>query len=110
MSSDGCSARKAESAGITCSRSTIPFDPRPPMYSSGVRLGTPALTTLGLGRTEMDQIADIIHATLGATEPAPTPSGRSRARYRLDADVADAGRIRSAELLDRFPLYPDIQL
>jgi glycine hydroxymethyltransferase len=110
----GLTGRQAESAlldaGVVTNRNSIPADPNGAWYTSGVRLGTPALTTLGLGRTEMDQIADIIHATLVATEPAPTPSGRSRARYRLDADVADAGRIRSAELLDRFPLYPDIQL
>jgi glycine hydroxymethyltransferase len=113
-SSYGLSGRQAESAlldaGVVTNRNSIPADPNGVWYTSGVRLGTPALTTLGLRRAEMDEIAGIIHATLVATDPAPSPTGRSKARYQLDDDVAHAGRRRSAELLDRFPLYPEIQL
>ncbi len=58
----------------------------------------------------MDEIAGIIAATLTATSPASAPSGPSKAHYILDHTTADTGRRRSAELLDRFPLYPQIQL
>ena len=114
-SSYGLTGRQAESAlldaGVVTNRNSIPADPNGAWHTSGIRLGTPALTTLGLGPTEMDQIADIIAATLTATTPSPPPpSGPSKARYILDGTIADNGRRGSAELLARFPLYPQIQL
>jgi glycine hydroxymethyltransferase len=113
-SSYGLTGRQAESAlldaGVVTNRNSIPADANGPWYTSGIRLGTPALTTLGFGPAEMDEVADIIAATLAATAPASAPSGPSKARYILDHTTADTGRRRSAELLDRFPLYPQIQL
>ena len=110
----GLTGRQAESAlldaGVVTNRNSVPGDPNGPWYTSGIRLGTPALTTLGLGPDEMDEIADIIAATLSATSPASASSGPSKARYILDDITADTGRRRSAELLHRFPLYPQIQL
>jgi glycine hydroxymethyltransferase len=53
-------------AGITVNKNTVPFDPRPPFNPSGIRLGTPALTTRGLKQTEMDQVADWIDRALTA--------------------------------------------
>ena len=110
----GLTGRQAESAlldaGVVTNRNSIPADPNGPWYTSGIRLGTPALTTLGLGPAEMDEIADIITATLSATSPARASSGPSKAHYILDDTTASTGRSRSAELLDRFPLYPQIQL
>ncbi|MHB1446748.1 MAG: glycine hydroxymethyltransferase [Acidimicrobiales bacterium] len=110
----GLTGRQAESslleAGVVTNRNSIPADPNGAWYTSGVRLGTPALTTLGLGPAEMDEVADIIATTLRATQPASTRTGLSQARYRLDAGVAEAGRQRSADLLDRFPLYPSVVL
>lgn len=113
-SSYGLTGRQAESAlldaGVVTNRNSIPADPNGAWYTSGIRLGTPALTTLGLGPAEMDEIADIIAATLAATSPASASSGPSKAHYILDDSTADTGRRRSADLLDRFPLYPHIQL
>jgi glycine hydroxymethyltransferase len=110
----GITGRQAESAlldaGVVTNRNAIPADPNGTWYTSGIRLGTPALTTLGFGRDEMDEIADIIAVTLTATVPAAAASGPSRARYLLDDAVAATGRQRSAELLARYPLYPQIQL
>ncbi|MBM2827114.1 MAG: glyA [Dehalococcoidia bacterium] len=64
LTSTGVTGRAAERAldavGITVSRSTIPFDPRPPMTASGIRLGTPALTTRGFGPQEMKTIAGFV--------------------------------------------------
>ena len=111
----GLTGRQAESAlvesGVVTNRNSIPADPNGAWYTSGVRLGTPALTTLGLGPDELDEVAGIIVDVLSATSPAPTKSGApSKARYQLAADVADAGRKRCADLLAKFPLYPTIDL
>src|SRR6185295_14806540 len=75
----GLTGRQAEAAlvdaGIVTNRNTIPGDPNGAWYTSGVRLGTPALTTLGLGPAEMDEVADLIDGTLRSTERATGPSG-----------------------------------
>lgn len=63
----GAEAEKALGlAGITVNKNTVPFDPRPPFDPSGIRLGTPALTTRGLKEAEMDQVADWIDAAIVA--------------------------------------------
>jgi glycine hydroxymethyltransferase len=75
-------------AGITVNRNAVPFDPRPPMVTSGLRIGTPALATRGFGSTEFTEVADIIATAL-----------------KGGADVA-ALRARVKKLADDFPLYP----
>jgi glycine hydroxymethyltransferase len=95
---------------VVTNRNSIPADPNGAWYTSGIRLGTPALTTLGFGAAEMGEVADIIATTLGATTAATAPSGPSKARYLLEGSVADTGRRRSADLLARFPLYPELTL
>jgi glycine hydroxymethyltransferase len=110
----GLTGRQAESAlldaGVVTNRNCIPADPNGAWYTSGIRLGTPALTTLGFGTDEMDQVADIITATLSATTPTAGPSGPSKAHYSLDKANAEVGRSRSAELVSRHPLYPELHL
>ncbi|HEY2507804.1 MAG TPA: glycine hydroxymethyltransferase [Streptosporangiaceae bacterium] len=110
----GLTGRQAESAlldsGIVTNRNSIPADPNGPWYTSGIRLGTPALTTRGAGPAEMDEIADMIVTVLRATSPAAAASGRSKARYGLDARVADTVRQRARDLLAAHPLYPEVML
>jgi glycine hydroxymethyltransferase len=110
----GLTGRQAESAllacGVVTNRNSIPADPNGAWYTSGVRLGTPALTTLGLGPDETDEAADIIVTALRATTPASGPSGPSRARFEQPPAVTDACRRRAADLLARFPHYPTIEL
>ncbi|KOV61814.1 serine hydroxymethyltransferase [Streptomyces sp. MMG1121] len=77
--------------GITVNRNAVPFDPRPPMVSSGVRIGTPALAARGFGAEEFTEVADIV-----ATAFLPG----------FDDRVAAALRRRVQVLTDRFPLYP----
>src|SRR6476660_4721323 len=75
----GLTGRQAESAlravGMTLNRNSLPFDANGPWYTSGLRLGTPALTTLGMGVDEMREIAEVIAAILHATEPGVVAAG-----------------------------------
>ena len=80
-------------AGITCNRNTIPDDPRSPFLTSGLRLGTAAETTAGMGPPEMQTIADLIVRTLQA---------------RTDEGEVAAVRAEVAELCAAFPPYPDL--
>jgi glycine hydroxymethyltransferase len=81
------------SAGITVNRNAVPNDPRPPMTTSGLRVGTPALATRGFGDEEFTEVADIIaEALVGGSA----------------ADVA-ALRARVTALTERFPLYPGLK-
>jgi glycine hydroxymethyltransferase len=85
-------AEKAlEAAGITANKNTIPFDTNKPFVASGIRLGTPALTTRGMGEEEMRQVARLIAAVLHEPES-------EEVRTRVGESVR--------ELASRFPLYP----
>jgi glycine hydroxymethyltransferase len=75
--------------GITVNRNAVPFDPRPPMVTSGLRIGTPALATRGFGDTEFTEVAEIIAAAL---QPgADVPALRSRVKTLADAFPLYAG-------------------
>jgi len=81
-----------ESAGITVNKNAIPFDENPPMVASGLRIGTPAVTTRGMGTDEMDTIADLMSRALDA---------------RDDPAALSAIRAEVRALTSRFPLYPN---
>ncbi|HEY3572021.1 MAG TPA: serine hydroxymethyltransferase [Thermoanaerobaculia bacterium] len=84
-------AEKAlDAAHITVNKNTIPYDPNPPLVASGIRIGTPALTTRGMKEPEMEQVGDFIAEILRAPEDEAVRESVS-------------GRIR--ELCERFPLY-----
>ena len=111
----GLTGRHAESAlldsGIVTNRNAIPRDPNGAWYTSGVRLGTPALTTRGLDENGMDRVAELIVDVLAATSPVAGPSGApSKAKYRLADGVADKTKSACAELLSGYPLYPEVDL
>ena len=107
----GLTGRQAESAlleaGVVTNRNSVPRDANGAWYTSGIRMGTPALTTLGFGPEELDEVAGIVAAVLGATAPAAVTA---KAKYLLDAKVAADSRDRCADLLGRHPLYPGIEL
>ncbi|GAA3641997.1 serine hydroxymethyltransferase [Microlunatus ginsengisoli] len=84
---------RLHSIGITVNRNAVPFDPRPPMVSSGLRIGTPALATRGFGDDEFAEVAEIIATALKAD---------------FDEEIQHLLRKRVAALADRFPLYPDL--
>lgn len=112
----GLTGRHAETAlraaKITVNRNAIPFDKQGAWYTSGIRLGTPALTTLGMGAAEMKEIADIILSVLAHTQPAiVAKTGQpSKANSTTQPEILEAAQKRVAELLKRFPLYPEIEI
>lgn len=111
--------RQAESAlrecGVTLNRNSLPFDPNGPWYTSGLRMGTPAVTTLGMGEAEMKEIAAIVALVLSGTKPEIIATGDnagqpSKAKYILPDTVRSEARTRVRKLLDRFVLYPELDL
>ena len=102
-------------ARVILNRSTLPFDANGPWYTSGLRLGTPALTTLGMGDEEMREITSVLKLVLANTQAATISKGRSagepsKARYRTDAGALEEARARVAGLLGRYPVYPELDL
>lgn len=79
-----------ESVGVTCNKNQIPFDPKPPLVTSGIRLGTPAVTTRGFKEEEMREVASIITTAL---------------KSRDDESTLQSLRDRVAKLCKAFPLY-----
>jgi glycine hydroxymethyltransferase len=115
VSAYGVTGRQAESAlldaGIVTNRNSIPRDPNGAWYTSGIRLGTPALTTRGFGSDDFDRVAELIVEVLSATSPALTADGRtSKAKYDLPEDIAEKTHAAAAELLEAHPLYPGLDL
>jgi glycine hydroxymethyltransferase len=94
--SRGLTGKVAEAAlgkaGITVNKNAIPFDKNPPMVASGIRIGTPAVTSRGMSEPEMDAIAGFIGRALAAPE---------------DGAVLDAVRVEVEALCRKFPLYPE---
>jgi len=92
-------------------RNSIPADPNGAWYTSGIRLGTPALTTRGFGHDEFDAVAELIVHVLQNTQPGVTKAGGpSKATYELAEGVADKVKDASADMLDKHPLYPGLNL
>jgi len=115
----GLTGRQAENAvrecSITLNRNSIPFDPNGAWYTSGLRLGAPALTSLGMKEKEMTEIADIFKLVLSNTQPNVKTKGKdkgtkSQVKYNLDQAVVEQARSRVAALLDAYPLYPELDL
>ncbi len=90
---DGQTAEdRLDAVGITVNRNAIPFDPRPPMNPSGLRIGTPALTTRGLLEEDLSEIAAVIATALSD-------------EFETEKDKLSE---RTGSLMDRYPLYPQL--
>ena len=96
--SKGLTGKVAEAAlgkaGITVNKNAIPFDQNPPMVASGIRIGTPAITTRGMREPDMDQIGDLIARVLASPE---------------DAGALGMVKDEVERLCRKFPLYPELQ-
>nr|WP_304048412.1 glycine hydroxymethyltransferase [Jatrophihabitans endophyticus] len=115
VSSFGLTGRQAESAlldsGIVTNRNAVPRDPNGAWYTSGVRIGTPALTSRGFGADEFDRVAELIVDVLTATSPTAAASGgASKAKYTIDDGVAGKTHSAADEMLAAHPLYPGLDL
>ena len=115
VNSYGLTGRQAESAlldaGVVTNRNSVPNDPNGAWYTSGVRIGTPALTSRGFGAAEFDTVAELIVDVLSNTTPVTASTGKpGKAKYTLADGVADRVKDRSAELLGNHPLYPGLEL
>ena len=115
----GLNGRQAESAlreaGMTLNRNSLPFDPNGPWYTSGLRIGTPALTTLGMGEREMKEVASIIALVLKNTKPVILTKGEnagqpSKARAVTEPNARKEANERVLALLSKFVLYPQLDL
>lgn len=80
--------KRLDEVGITCNKNSIPFDPQSPFTTSGIRLGTPAMTTRGLVEADMDEIADIISIVIKDFD-----------------NKKDEAKARTKELSGKYPLY-----
>ena len=115
VSSFGLTGRQAESAlldsGIVTNRNSVPNDPNGAWYTSGIRLGTPALTSRGFTTSDMDEVAAMITDVLKKTTPTTTKDGKpGKAKYELTPEVAEGSKDRAAKLLDLHPLYPGFEI
>lgn len=111
----GLTGRQAESAlidaGVVSNRNSVPQDPNGAWYTSGVRLGTPALTTRGFTADDFDRVAELIVDVLANTTPATTSAGTpGKAKYVIADGVAERTMSAAQELLDAHPLYPGLEL
>ncbi|MGD7788615.1 glycine hydroxymethyltransferase [Propionibacteriaceae bacterium Y1700] len=115
VSAYGLTGRQAESAlleaGIVTNRNSVPSDPNGAWYTSGVRLGTPALTSRGFGADEFDRVAELVVDVLSNTTPGLTAKGvPGKAKHVLADGVSDRVHAASAEMLEANPLYPGLEL
>ena len=85
---------RADAAGIVLNKNAIPFDPQQPNIASGIRVGTPSVTTQGMGTEEMKKIAELIHRAVNEGDADP------------DHAVAKEVRAEVTDLVQRFPAYP----
>ena len=115
----GLSGRQAETAlrgaHMTLNRNSLPFDLNGPWYASGLRLGTPAVTTLGMGPTELREIAAVVGSVLQAIQPIlinkKDGTRGPGAKYEVtDAAALEGASARIRELLSGFPVYPEIDI
>ena len=119
MRSLGLTGRQAAgvltACNITLNFNSLPYDPNGPLITSGLRLGAPASTTLGMGEDEMREIAAIIKLVLSKTKPAILQSGKragqpSKIKYEIDEKICDEARARIKVMLDKYPVYPQLDL
>lgn len=115
VTDQGVSGRQAEAAlrlcRLTSNRNAVPFDRNSPLITSGLRMGTPAVTTLGMTAAEMDDIAAVIAGVLAGTEPA---AGRDGKPSKIEFTIAGRAQAEATaavdDLLGRFPVYPQLDL
>jgi glycine hydroxymethyltransferase len=100
---------------ITLNKNAIPFDKESPTVTSGLRIGTPAVTTLGMSTSDMKEIAGIFKAVLSNMKAGVVDSGAnagrpSKIKFDLRPQIRDEATERVKKLLAKYPVYPELDL
>ena len=111
----GLTGKQAEAAlfkcGVTANANALPYDKNGAWWTSGIRIGTPGLTTLGMNESDMKEVSDIIDFVLKGTKPGLTKDGKpAKGKIELDPAVEAEGRKRVQALLSKYVLYPELDL
>ena len=111
----GLTGKQAEAAlfqcGVTANANALPYDKNGAWWTSGIRVGTPGLTTLGMNENDMKEVASIIDFVLKGTKPGLTKEGKpAKGKIDLDASVQEQTRKRVDTLLKAHVLYPELDL
>lgn len=111
----GLTGKQAEAAlfacGVTANANALPYDRNGAWWTSGIRIGTPGLTTLGMNEADMEEVAAIIDMVLKGTKPGVTKEGKpAKGKIELDPAVQKAAEEKVQSLLSRHVLYPELDL
>lgn len=115
VSTYGLTGKQAEAAmfdcGITLNANALPYDKNGAWWTSGIRVGTPAVTTLGMDENDMKEIAAIIDTVLKATKPGISHTGSpAKGKYVLDEGTKEAVREKVRDMLSKHVLYPELDI
>ena len=111
----GLTGKQAEAAlfkcGVTANANALPYDKNGAWWTSGIRVGTPGLTTLGMNENDMKEVASIIDFVLKGTKPGLTKEGKpAKGKIELDGTTEAEARKRVNALLSAHVLYPELNL
>lgn len=111
----GLTGKQAEAAlfkcGVTANANALPYDKNGAWWTSGIRIGTPGLTTLGMDENDMKEVAGIIDTVLKGTKPGLTKEGKpAKGKIVLDPAVEEEATGRVQKLLSKYVLYPELDL
>ena len=111
----GLTGKQAEAAlfkcGVTANANALPYDKNGAWWTSGIRIGTPGLTTLGMDENDMKEVAGIIDTVLKGTKPGLTKEGKpAKGKIVLDQAVEEEATGRVQKLLSKHVLYPELDL
>ncbi len=111
----GLTGKQAEAAlfkcGVTANANALPYDKNGAWWTSGIRVGTPGLTTLGMDENDMKEVAAIIDLVLKGTKPGLTKEGKpAKGKIDLNPETEAQARKRVQALLDAHVLYPELDL
>ncbi len=111
----GLTGKQAEAAlfkcGVTANANALPYDKNGAWWTSGIRIGTPGLTTLGMNEDDMKEVASIIDLVLKGTKPGVNKEGKpAKGKIVLDPDTETKAKERVQALLGKHVLYPELDL
>lgn len=115
VTSYGLTGKQAEAAlfkcGVTANANALPYDKNGAWWTSGIRIGTPGLTTLGMNENDMEEVADIIDFVLKETKPGVTKDGKpAKGKIEISDDTVTAAKSKVNKLLKEHVLYPELDI